>query len=162
MRATVEQAFSEDTLELLFPLIDDEFSAVMLGEQEYSDFMQLKEDWGGLRDELLGSGKYEIDLRPQRSEILGSAAIAKGNALHQVMAEDGSWTEAESMWTAVCRKRGRSWKIVRIHASVGSVQHYDRKPAISKGMLKGGLLGGAIVGALAAGLLKGRKDKDEA
>jgi hypothetical protein len=161
IRAKVEEAFNEDQLDLLFPLIDDEFSAVMLGEQQYGDFMQLKADWDNRRTALFGAGKYELDLCPERSDILGSVAIAKGNAVHQVMAADGGWTEAESTWTAVCRKKGRKWKIVRIHASMGAVQHYDKKPGLGTNLLKGGLLGGAIVGALAAGLIKGRKSDDD-
>jgi hypothetical protein len=90
-----------------------------------------------------------VTLDPDDTLFEGNLAIAKGRALEQVT-RGGKSFEFTSQWTAIARKEGEAWKLVRIHAAIDPVGN----PIIGslQGMTKW-IIGGVCA---LAGLLLGR------
>ena len=118
LKAVFEEAASENNLDLLKPFVHEEFSAVTYTDREFVDFEAFKARWQKTRDEIVGNGSYKVTLLPERSEIHGDFAIARGDSENILINQAGKEFRFTSHWTAVCRKVDGEWKIVRAHSSL--------------------------------------------
>jgi ketosteroid isomerase-like protein len=160
LKAVFEKAASENKLDLLRPYVNDDFSAVTYTDREFTDFDAFKARWQKTRDEIVGDGSYKVTLLPERSEIYGDFAIARGDSENVLVNQAGKEFHFTSHWTAVCRKVDGQWKIVRAHSSLdpfGNPMLIDGVK--SKVLQTAGIagFGGLIVGSLAAYLLTRRR-----
>ncbi len=151
LKAVFEKAASENDLELLRPHVNQDFSAVTYTDREFTDFDAFKARWQKTRDEIVGNGSYKVTLLPERSEIYGDFAIARGDSENVLVNDAGKEFRFTSHWTTVCRKVDGRWKIVRAHSSLdpfGNPMLIDGVTA--KVTQVGGVaaLGGLILGAL--------------
>ena len=159
-----EQAASENNLDVLKPYLHEPFSVVTYTDREFTDFEAFKARWQKTRDEVVGTGSYKVTLLPERSEIYGDIAVARGDSENTLITGAGSEYHFTSHWTAVFRKVDGQWKVVRVHSSidpfgnpmvVGQVWRYVTQTGIAAG------LGGLLVGGLVAYLLLGRRGRND-
>ena len=125
IKAVFEKAASENNLELLRPYVNETFSAVTYTDREFTDFDAFKARWQKTRDEIVGDGSYKVTLLPERSEIYGDFAIARGDSENVLVNQAGKEFHFTSHWTAVCRKVDGQWKIVRAPQLAGPVRQSD-------------------------------------
>ena len=65
-------------------------------------------------------GTYTVSIEPDDTIFEGNIAIAKGTAREHVV-RNGKTIDLVSKWTAIARKEGETWKLVRIQASIDPV-----------------------------------------
>lgn len=65
-------------------------------------------------------GTYTVSIEPDDTIFEGNIAIAKGTAKEHVV-RNGKTIDLVSKWTAIARKEGETWKLVRIQASIDPV-----------------------------------------
>lgn len=153
MKLVFEQAASENKLDLLRPHLHEPFSAVTYTDREFTDFEAFKARWQKTRDEVVGTGTYKVTLLPQRSEIYGDMAIARGDSKNVLVTGAGREYHFTSHWTAVFRKIDGKWKVARVHSSLDPfgnpmVVGEAWRKVLQVGIASG--LGGLVVGALLA------------
>ena len=156
-----EKAASENQLELLKPILHQPFSVVTYTDREFTDFEAFKARWQKTRDEIVGSGAYKVTLLPERSEIYGDIAIARGDSENELITTAGSKYRFTSHWTAVFRKQDGQWKVVRVHSSLDPFGNPMVIGEVKRRMTQAGLaagIGGVVLGGLVAFWL-GRRSK---
>jgi ketosteroid isomerase-like protein len=160
MKSVFEKAASENQLDLLAPYLHEPFSVVTYTDREFTDFEKFKQRWQKTRDEIVGTGSYKVTLLPERSEIYGDIAIARGDSENVLVTSAGNRYEFTSHWTAVFRKVDGQWKIVRVHSSLDPFGNPMIVGAIQQRLLQVGIgaaLGGVVTGALATYLVARRR-----
>lgn len=149
LRKIYEQAVNQDDVDLLKPHLDPEFSGVMMTNEVVPDFAHLRTYWGRIRELTGKGGRYVVEFSPERSVIYGDLALVHGSTRDHVRTGDGKEYRFETNWTALCRRKGGEWKILRAHASMDPVGNAFVKQTVRTLLLKVGL------GALGLGLLLG-------
>lgn len=162
-KSLFEKAASENNLDLLRPILHEPFSAVTYSDREFTDFEAFKTRWQKTRDEIVGNGSYQVTLKPERSEIYGDMAIARGDSDNHLVTAAGNEYRFTSHWTAVFRKVDGQWKVARVHSSLDPFGNPMVVGEVKRRMLQVGsaaAVGGLLIGALAAYLLmrRGRRD----
>lgn len=149
LRSVYEQAIANRDLTALKPHLAADFTAVMITADEVKGFDGIQSYWKKVEDFLGKDGTYQVTLDPDDTIFEGNIAIAKGRAKEHVV-RSGKTLDFTSQWTAIARKEGDAWKIIRIQASIDPVGN----PIIAALQgYKQWLIGGA---ALLAALILGR------
>jgi hypothetical protein len=158
LRAVYEQAVREDRLDLLAPHLDPEFTGVMLTGELVVGLDGMKAYWKKIKDLMGPGGRYTVTLEPDLSTLLGDVALAKGTTSDVVVTDRGEY-RFKAHWTAVCRRVGGEWKILRVQGSMDPVGNpFVKKFLSTSAVWSGG--GGAGVGlalGLGGGILIGRR-----
>lgn len=160
LKTVFEKAASENNLDLLKPYVNENFSAVTYTDREFTDFEAFKERWQKTRDEIVGKGSYKVTLLPERSEIYGDFAIARGDSDNILVNDAGKEFKFTSHWTVVCRKVDGQWKIVRAHSSLNPFDNPMLVDAVTKKLVQTGVaagLGGLVLGGLLVYLMSRRR-----
>jgi ketosteroid isomerase-like protein len=152
MKATYEAAIRTGDLAPLKPLFTSETSAVMLLGQEIKSFAELEEHWKHVRDLIGAGGTYTTTLNPETSLIYGEVALSRGTSDEHVKSSSGLEFKFTSRWTAVSRRIGSEWKVVRLHGSMDPVNNVFVTTFLQRAKLTYGLGGVALGLALAFGL----------
>jgi ketosteroid isomerase-like protein len=121
LKAVYERAVSENKLELLEPHLLPEWSGVMVTGEVVGGTEDARKYWAKIRGMMGEGGKYTVKLIPDTSLILGDVALAKGTTEDVVVTGGGTEYRFGSAWTAVCRKVGGQWKILRIQGSMDPI-----------------------------------------
>jgi Domain of unknown function (DUF4440) len=155
-KSIYEKAIEERNLTTLEPFLAKDFSAVMITGDEVTDYDGLKKYWQKVEQFIGDDGQYTVSIRPEKTAFIGEFAYSTGIAKEHVV-RSGKHIDLTSKWTAIARKEGDTWKLVRIQASIDPVNN----PIISvlnkgKIWLTGTL---AAVGGLILGWLFGRRKK---
>jgi ketosteroid isomerase-like protein len=150
LRGIYEKAVAERNLEPLKPFLADDFTAVMITSDAVSGYDGIVAYWKKVEEFLGKDGTYQVTIDPDDTLFEGNIAIAKGRAKEHVV-RGGKSLDFTSQWTAVARKEGEAWKIVRIQATIDPIGN----PMIAtlqgyKSWLIGvaALLGGLVVGRI--------------
>jgi ketosteroid isomerase-like protein len=160
-KALFEKAASENQLDLLKPILHEPFSVVTYTDREFSDFEAFKARWQQTRDEIVGSGSYQVELLPERSEIYGDIAIARGDSQNELITAAGNEYHFTSHWTAVFRKQDGQWKVVRVHSSLDPFGNPMVVGEVKRRMTQAGVgagLSGLVIGGIIAYML-GRRGR---
>jgi ketosteroid isomerase-like protein len=160
LKAVFEKAASENKLDLLKPFVSEAFSAVTYTDREFTDFDAFKARWEKTRDEIVGNGSYKVTLLPERSEIYGDFAIARGDSENVLVNSAGKEFHFTSHWTAICRKIDGQWMIVRAHSSLDPFGNPMIIDGVTNKIVQAAgvaALGGLIVGSLATYFLIRRR-----
>ena len=120
MRGIYEKALATRDLSLLKPHLAADFTAVMITADEVKGYDGILSYWKKVEDFLGKDGTYQVSVDPDDTIFEGSIAIAKGRAKEHVV-RGGKTLDFTSQWTAVARKEGDAWKIVRIQASIDPI-----------------------------------------
>ncbi len=155
LKATYEKAIAEGDLSIIEPHLAEDFTAVMITADEVSDYDGIKAYWKKVKEFIGKDGTYTVSIEPDDTIFEGNIAIAKGTAKEHVV-RGGKAIDLISKWTAIARKEGNSWKLVRIQASVDPVNN----PIVTAlGKTKLWITGGAaaVIGLLIGWLIGKRK-----
>ena len=159
-KSLFEKAASENELDLLKPMLHEPFSVVTYTDREFTDFEAFKDRWQKTRDEIVGNGSYKVTLLPERSEIYGDMAVARGDSENVLVTAAGNEYRFTSHWTAVFRKQDGQWKVVRVHSSLDPFGNPMVVGEVKRKMLQAGgaaAIGGLLVGGIVAFLLARRR-----
>lgn len=149
LRSTYEKAIASRDLSSLKPHLAADFTAVMITADEVKGMDGILNYWKKVEDFLGKDGTYQVTIDPDDTIFEGNIAIAKGRAKEHVV-RSGKTIDFTSQWTAIARKEGEAWKLVRIQASIDPIGN----PII--GVLQGYKQWFIGLGALLGGLLIGR------
>jgi ketosteroid isomerase-like protein len=155
LKGVYESAIASRDLASLKPHLATDFTAVMITADEVRGFDGILEYWKKVEDFLGKDGTYQVTIDPDDSIFEGNIAIAKGRAKEHVV-RSGKVIDFTSQWTAIARKEGDSWKIVRIQASIDPI----RNPIIAtvqgytRWLIAGAML---VLGCIIGRLLPRRK-----
>ena len=150
LREVYEKAIANRDLAVLKPHLAADFTAVMITADEVKGYDGILAYWKKVEDFIGKDGTYQVSLDPDDTIFEGNIAIAKGRAKEHAV-RGGKTLDFVSQWTAIARKEGAEWKLVRIQASIDPVGN----PIIKA--LQGyqqwfiglaALVGGAIIGRL--------------
>jgi ketosteroid isomerase-like protein len=147
-----EDAANNGKLEALKPYLDPEFSGVMVTGEEVTNFASMEEYWARMQTLLGEGGTYHVKVNvAERAILSGDLAVARGTTEDVVKAK-GSEYRFEGRWTAVCRKRGGQWKMLRIQASMDPVTNPFVMAAVRAASMTAGAIAG-IAGLIVGGVL---------
>ena len=150
LRDVYEQAVAKRDLAALKPHLAADFTAVMVTADEIKGYDGIVAYWKKVEAFLGKGGTYQVNVQPDDTIFEGNLAIAKGRAREHVV-RSGKTLDFISQWTAIARKEGGAWKLVRLQASIDPV----RNPIITA--LQGythwliglaALFGGLVIGRL--------------
>ena len=148
LKTIYENAIAQGDIQSLAPFLADDFTGVMVTGESITGFDGLLDYWATLQDYLGDKGTYAVELLPNDTLFVDSIAIASGRTNERVKISSGDVFEFTSKWTAVARKEGGSWKLVRIQGTMDPINN----PFIEKiGSLK--LIATAGISALTAAIL---------
>lgn len=122
LKAIYEKAIATKDLELIKPHLASEFSAVMITADEVKDYDGIKAYWEKVTGFIGKDGTYTVSIEPDDTIFEGNIAIAKGIANEKVI-RNGKPIALVSKWTAIARKEGGTWKLVRIQATIDPVNN---------------------------------------
>lgn len=150
LRAVYEKAIASRDLAALKPHLAADFTAVMITADEVKGYDGILAYWKKVEDFLGKDGTYQVTIDPDDTIFDGNIAIAKGRANEHAV-RSGKTLDFVSKWTAVARKEGGEWKLVRIQASIDPVGNPIIKALQGyKQWIVGlaALVGGLIIGRL--------------
>jgi ketosteroid isomerase-like protein len=161
LRRVYEQAVAEDRVDLILPYLDPQFTGVMLTGEEVKGADGMRAYWKKIKDLMGPNGKYTVTVEPDDlSTLMGDIAIAKGTTADVVVTDRGDY-RFTSHWTAVCRRTGGEWKILRVQGSMDPVGNPFVKKILTTSALStgGGGAGLGLLGGAVLGFLFGRRKK---
>ena len=152
MRKVFEEAVANNEMGTMEPFLSTNFSIVTFTDREFTNFPDFVTQWRETRGAMLGAkGSYRVDLNPEYSLLLDDIAICRGNASNVMVDARGNEFRFNSHWTAVCRKEGGEWKVVRGHNSLNPFFNPMLAHGVQGMLIKIALL--AFLMGLAFGLL---------
>src|ERR1035437_7388023 len=112
-----EQAANEGKPAFLEPLLDPEFTGVMVTGDEVKGSAGLKDYWSQMQKVLGSGGKYH-----GKVNVAGPAIIAVDMAVASCTSDEDVVSSGKEMhyvgeWSAAFRKRDGQCKVLRVHAS---------------------------------------------
>ena len=160
LKTVYERAVSENRLELLEPHLDPEFTGVMLTGEIVRGIEDARRYWTKIRGLIGEGGRYTAALKPETSTILGDVALAKGTTEDVVITGGGTEYRFEAAWTAVCRKSGGEWKLLRLQGTMDPIRNVFALAAVKASAYGAGAIagpGGFILGIVIALIIKRRR-----
>jgi ketosteroid isomerase-like protein len=157
LKTVYEKAISSGDLAPLESLFTPESSGVVVDNQPFRNFAELKDIYDRFRAQFPGV-VYRITLDPEKSRIFGDLAVAYGTASEDVTTDAGNF-KYQSSFTVILRRTPAGWKLVRSQVTMDPfgnsvVAHFLSRTKLYYGL--GALLVGALVG-FAAGRASGRR-----
>ena len=151
IKAVYEEAIRSDDLSKIQPYVAQNATAVMLTAEEIKGIDGLKAYWAKIKELMGKGGRYEVTLNPNRSELFGDTALAHGSAEDVVHTGNGKTYKFTSLWTAVCRKEGNQWKVVRMQGTMDPLYNPFVNMRVQFNRIAfgaGGLVFGLVLGLL--------------
>ncbi len=120
LKTIYEKAIASRDLAALKPHLAADFTAVMITADQVKGYDGILDYWKKVEDFLGKDGTYQVTIDPDDTIFDGNIAIAKGRANEHAV-RHGKTLDFVSQWTAIARKEGGEWKLVRIQASIDPV-----------------------------------------
>ncbi len=160
LKGVYESAVNEGKIELLAPHLHANFTGVMVTDKAVKGMEGLKTYWAEIQKMLGDGGTYKVELVPEVSEIYGDIAISKGTTKDKVVSSAGMTFEFTTSWSAVSKKEGDEWKLLRVQGTMDPILN-----TFVKAELKGafttassiGLLVGVVLGFVCSRLFFKKK-----
>lgn len=149
LKKIYEDALQNNKLDSLAPYISESFTGTVLSGEQIVGLAGLK-SYNQKTRELIGEGAtYTLKVVHQPGWMSGDVAVAYGSTEETVVTSKNNRFEYPASWSAVLRKEGGVWKLVRLHISLDPVRNpFADFFAWKKYQLY-------LVGALVVGLLLG-------
>jgi ketosteroid isomerase-like protein len=156
-----EMAIDNSDPNVLKPYLAADFTGVMVTGEEVASLESLDAYWNKIQGYLGDGGKYTVKVNvPEPATIIGDLAYARGTTDDLAVTSDGKEYPFEGFWTAVCRREGDSWKIVRIHGSMDALTNIFAMTSLQRASTYAGVIGGVVgflLGALVLWLVSRRR-----
>ena len=147
-----ERAVNEGELEVLKPHLDPEFTGVMVTGEEIEGFQGLVDYRKGIQELLGEGGTYRVKAKVGGPAVFsGDMAVAHGTTEDEVVTGAGKKYSFTSQWTAVCRKTGGEWRILRVQGTMDPVKNPFVLALVGAASTTFGLIGlavGVLVGVV--------------
>lgn len=159
LKTAYEDGVNGDKLDLLAPHLDPEFSGVMVTGEQVVSLKEMQDYWARMKGLIGQGGKYTVKINPDVSLLLGDVALAKGTTEDRVVTDAGKEYVFSSAWTAVARKVGGQWKLLRVQGSMDPIGNpfvvaFRKATGVTAGIAAGVV--GIVVGGL-LGFVAGRR-----
>jgi ketosteroid isomerase-like protein len=147
-----ENAIDKSDPDVLKPHLADDFTGVMVTGEEVASLESLDAYWAKIQGYLGDGGKYTVKVKvPEPATIIGDLAYAHGTTEDLAVTSDDKKYPFQGYWTAVCRRDGDAWKIVRIHGSMDALTNTFVMTSLQRASTYSGVIGGVagfLLGAL--------------
>lgn len=157
LKTVYETAMSTGDLSPLESLFTAESSGVVVDNQIYTSFAELKAIYDHFRTSF-PQVVYRVKLNPEISQLFGDVAVARGTCDEYVKTSKGEFTYT-STWTAVLRRVDGHWKLVRSQVTMDPFRNSIVLSFLAKTKLYfggGGLALGLLVGLIGARVFRGK------
>lgn len=155
-----EKAVSEGNADLVASHIAESFTGVMTTNESVTGLAGLKDYWKRIQ-ELIGSGgTVSTKIAYEPTLFAGDLALSHGTSTNQVKTSAGKTYQYNTHWTAISRKSGQEWKLLRIHDSMDPINNEFVEAFSSYRALKYSAISGVL--ALVLGVFVGRITKQPA
>jgi ketosteroid isomerase-like protein len=152
-----ESAIQKGDPDVLEPYLAADFTGVMVTGEEVATLESLNAYWQKIQGYLGKGGTYAVKVNvAEPAKIVGDLAYARGTTDDVAVTSDGKEYQFQGFWTAVCRREGDDWKIVRIHGSMDAITNTFVATALQKASIFAGFVGallGFLVGAVVLWLI---------
>jgi len=119
IKAVYEQAVKEDKPELIEPLLDPQFTGVTFTAKEIEGYAGVKEFWEQTRGVLGEGGNATSELTVSPDVIMAhDIAIVHGSSRDILQSADKKFYKLTLRWTAIFRRTGGVWKVLRFQQSI--------------------------------------------
>ena len=142
LRQVYERAVNENQLDLLAPHLHPEFFGVMITNEHVGNLEEMRAYWQRIKELIGEGGRYTTTLNPELSVILGDLALARGTSDDVVATGEGQEYRFSTSWTAVLRREGGQWKVLRAQGTMDPVQNEFVRTFLRRAGLQGALVGG--------------------
>lgn len=147
LKGVYEKAIADNNLDLLAPHLHEDFSGVMVTGEVVKGLDDLRQYWSKIQEMMGEGGVYTCTLKPDRSILMGDAAISKGLTEDKVVTGAGKTYEFSTAWTAVLHRVNGEWKILRIQGAMDPITNEFVGAAVQGATTMAGGVG-AVVGIL--------------
>ncbi len=159
--AVYETAIDKSDPDVLKPYLAAEFTGVMVTGEEVASLESLDAYWKKIQSYLGDGGKYTVKVNvPEPAAVIGDLAYASGTTDDLAITSDGKEYPFHGYWTAVCRREGDGWKIVRIHGSMDALTNTFAMTSLQRASTYAGIIGGVVgflLGALVLWMISRRR-----
>jgi len=121
IKAAYEDAIKSNDLKKMAPYLGQGVSGVMLTGEEVKGLEGLQAYWDKIKAMMGPGGQYEVTLKPEKSELFGDIALARGSTEDLVRTGAGKTYHFSSLWTAICRKDNGQWKVIRMQGTMDPI-----------------------------------------
>ena len=153
IKGAYEEAIRSNDLNKMAPYVATNTSGVMLTGEEVTGLGGLQAYWDKIKRMMGDGGRYEVTLKPNRSELFGDIALAHGSTEDVVRANTGKTYQFGSLWTAVCRKENGQWKVLRLQGTMDPIGNPFVNARVQFNRMTFGA--GGVVAGLAVGVMLG-------
>ena len=162
MLTTVTKAVNEDQLDLLEPLVSDQFCLTTSDQVTVTSIEAFKEHF----HKVFKSGEYPVTgvtIQPEATIetifVDDNNGYCYGTAKETYALKVGGTMDFTSHWTATVTKVEGKWKLSTVHAGIYFMENpiVDALTASFKWALIGGVVGGFFVGVILCWILRRKK-----
>jgi ketosteroid isomerase-like protein len=140
-----ESAIQKADPNVLEPYLAEDFTGVMVTGEEVATLESLNAYWKKIQGYLGQGGTYAVKVNvSEPAKIVGDLAYARGTTDDVAVTSDGKEYRFQGFWTAVCRREGDDWRIVRIHGSMDAITNTFVATALQKASTYAGVVGGVL------------------
>jgi ketosteroid isomerase-like protein len=140
-----QSAIQKGDPDALAPYLAEDFTGVMVTGEEVATLESLNAYWAKIQGYLGKGGTYAVKVNvAEPAKIVGDLAYARGTTNDVAVTSDGKEYQFRGFWTAICRRKGDAWKIVRIHGSMDAITNTFVAAALQKASTYSGLVGGVL------------------
>ncbi len=112
-----ESAVLKNEIEQMKDNIHPDFSYVSFMDRSFSNFDSFSKRWKQTHSEMIGPGKFEVNLNPEPTFFYDDIAVAHGNSDNLLVDKKGRNFNFTSNWTVIFKKDDEGWKVIRAHNS---------------------------------------------
>ena len=123
IKAAYEEAVNTDAMQKLEPWLGKDVTGVMVTDEEVHSFAELQAYWLRIKALLGSGGSYTVKVNVDKTDLLGDVAVSRGTTDDTAKTARFGSVNFHSHWTAVLRKDGGEWKVLRLHASMDPLEN---------------------------------------
>ncbi len=123
-----EQSAKDRSAEPLKAMVDEHFTGVLMtlgaqGQESVTGLAGLQQHFAHLKD-LIGNGTYTLQVHPDEpTDAAGDMASVHGSLDCGIVTGQGAEYHLTNLWTAVFRRQGGQWKLLRLQESLDPVSN---------------------------------------
>ncbi len=118
IKALYEEVVQSDNLTRLLPYLPDKLTAVTPTGETLKNPQELQAYFHKIWEMIGKAGTYQVKVDVEHTELYGDLALSYGTADELIRTAAGKEWRFPMLWTAVLRKDGEQWQMVRMHGSL--------------------------------------------
>ncbi len=145
IKAAYEEAVNTDALPKFEPWLGKDATGIMITDEEIHGFAEMQAYWLRIKALLGSGGSYTVKVNVDQTDLLGDVAVSRGTTDDTAKTARFGSVNFHSHWTAVLRKDGGEWKVLRLHGSMDPLENpFVVARAASRSLAFGGV--GVVLG----------------